>query len=936
MGDRKQRSRGLLGQPGDEHDARDPAEDPDRPPIWPVSHPNGSGEVEAYEQDWYRSLKLLAERQQAIEAGQDEEPEAGAEAAAESAGEPERPAEAPVAEEAVSAEAPVEILQPVASEPLPETADPGDVASAADARTEPLPTNEPSLHSSDVDARREALSALISSRGLSEADADQIGLLVLDPDREIRRLALEALLETADRVSDEIIRQVLADPADEVRATGVRLSAARGPRGLAEIAPLIAARRWPLTQHAALEVLPGLIDGDSLNEERLAHVLSAVGQIEPAADDAERQATHELGSRIGISTLVGLLGAGDRERLGAARLLIEDGSPDALRALAQLGADPLEEIRSAAEAALAMVGEPDQDEEASPMDEGSAQASAAEHAAESEMIAALVRALRDTDAAVRERARTALTETNRNLILGWVREALRSQDDETPPLAAGAAELLGLSETAGEILARATETAAEAREPFIQALRSLQAPPGSLAVGLGLVDPANRPEAVRLLWDLYKAAALPQMQAALSDPSTAVRAAVLEVLGESEDPDAFELVRIALETDLSPAVRIAATRAMIRAGATERTASLSKALNDPDPEVRATAVEALAYGGGPEAARLVLDALSDSDERVRLAASRQLATVPDEGLSWLWMSLREIDPGRRDDFIGLIANAGPERLADLSLEHAYSPNPTERVLAIELAGRASTAAGVAVTIQALQDPVAEVRRAATRSLAALRSPEAVVPLGGSLQDPNPEVRVGAVRALGVIDHEGVLAFLVSALEDPEIRVRETASEVLTEWSSPAVAKRLAEVLAAPDLRGPAAELLTKMGSTAVELLTDVLLHGSMEVAPIVGGLLERIAGLDRFIERLSSMEPEHRLRASAAIGAIGGPAAVDALVKTLSDPDERVRIRALQLLGDLGDTRALDAVRRSSLTDPVPEVASAASLVLGRLESAAA
>jgi len=139
------------------------------------------------------------------------------------------------------------------------------------------------------------------------------------------------------------------------------------------------------------------------------------------------------------------------------------------------------------------------------------------------------------------------------------------------------------------------------------------------------------------------------------------------------------------------------------------------------------------------------------------------------------------------------------------------------------------------------------------------------------------------------------------------------------------------MLASPALRQQATDLLTKMGGSAVELLVDVLLHSTSEIRPIVGSLLERLAGMDRFLENMASMDPQQRLRAAEAVGAIGGPRAVDAIVGTLSDPDERVRIRSLELLGDLGDQRAIDVVRKSFLGDPVPEVVDAAKKALAKL-----
>jgi HEAT repeat protein len=203
-------------------------------------------------------------------------------------------------------------------------------------------------------------------------------------------------------------------------------------------------------------------------------------------------------------------------------------------------------------------------------------------------------------------------------------------------------------------------------------------------------------------------------------------------------------------------------------------------------------------------------------------------------------------------------------------------------------------------------------------------------LGRALSDPDPEVRVEAVRALGVVDDDEVLQYLVNALKDPETRVRDMAVEALTHWSSPTVAKRLAEVLASPDLRRPASELLARMGTAAVEPLLDALVHDP-EVAPTAGELLERIAGPDVFLDRLSSMDPDDRLRAVEALGAIGGAPAVDGLMRTLSDPDQQIRVRAVQLLGELGDPRAFEGVKRAFLGDPVIDVVNAAEEALRKL-----
>ncbi|HWO71832.1 MAG TPA: HEAT repeat domain-containing protein [Actinomycetota bacterium] len=487
---------------------------------------------------------------------------------------------------------------------------------------------------------------------------------------------------------------------------------------------------------------------------------------------------------------------------------------------------------------------------------------------------------------------------------------------------------------ARDLIERAIGLPLEARQPLLRALQALASTrSGELEGVLGRIAPERRPDAVRLLWEAAGPSAMPLLRSALVDPTPAVRIAVLEVLRGTGEPAAVEAATAALAADSAPAVREAAVRLLADAPPARRIECLDRALLDPDPAVRATAVELLPAGAGREAAGPLLRALSDPDQDVRRAAARHVAALPEEDLPLVWSALLSASPELREQVVAVMERSAPDRLARLAIERVAAPEPEQRLLAVELLGRAGagTPEAVGAAIQALQDVRSEVRRAAAAALASLRSPEAVPALGRSLGDPDPEVRAGAVRALGVIDDEAVLGFLVTALKDPDPEVRRTASEVLTEWSSPAVAKRLAEVLEHPELRGQARELLVKMGPSAVELLVDVLLQASPAVRPEIGRLLERIAGRERFVERLSSIDPDQRLRALQALAAIGGADLVPALLRALADPDERVRILAADLLAEAGDASAVEPLRRTSLSDPVPEVVRAAERALARL-----
>ncbi|HZP89446.1 MAG TPA: HEAT repeat domain-containing protein [Actinomycetota bacterium] len=988
---------GLLRQASGE-DARSQASDP----------PERSGPVEAYEEDWYRSLKALAAQRQLLAEEAGEEAEDGAELGAEETGrqggvegeavfpeareetgrgareEPSVPgaegvrvaegletapasgdrpttrpptagrtavpgasepgtlaagtpateppeAEQPAAPAAGSA--PVDTIPPEAategaahvpgaSPPAsgsPEAAPPA--AEPAGARTA---ESGPSLLSHDPAERRRAIEALAGSE-LTDESREQVAALTLDPDREVRRAAFELLSQRPGALEEELVQRALHDPADEVRAVVVRLAAMRGPQELRHLVPLIGARQWPMTQQQVLEVLPDLVaQASPLSDEDLDTLLTAVGELDSPAQEWERGPFARLAAAIGAPRLVESLGLPDLRRLGAIRLLEGDRSPTVLRAIASRLADPLDEIRGAAAAASRSLAEIEPDLPAS------SQPAVAESG--ERRIGLLFEALRDPDPAVREGARAGLANVDRASLLARVEDMIREGDADSAGSAIEVAKALDLTEVADAIMARAVAMDASHRAPLVDALRAFGLETERLVGLVSSVDEAHRAEAIHIVWEAGGAPVLPHLQAYLDDPSAASRMAVLEVMADGSFAGAGEVARRVLETDLSPAVRAAAVRMIGRHGGEAWTPTIRRALQDPDAGVRMTAIEWLPGGTEGETTTLLLQALSDGDERVRKAAVTRLASRSEGDRSLMWQTLRDAGTKERGQITAAVERLNPGVLTELALERLRSLDEQERILAVEVLGWGTTQACVEAAIQALQDPSPAVRRTATASLARLRDPSAAGALGKALGDPDPEVRVGVVRALGVIDDESVLGLLVTALNDPDERVRGVTSEVLTEWSSPAVAKRLAGVLAIPALRESATELLLRMGASAVELLIDVLLQGHQEVTSIVGELLGRIVGVDGFLVQASDVDPDRRLRAIEALTAIGGPGVLEALVPRLSDPDERVRIRAAQLLGRLGDPRAREALSLAATSDPVPEVTAAARVALTELE----
>ena len=870
---------------------------------------------ESYETDWYRSLKALAAR---AEESREEDPSRAASA---DPGEPRRP-EGLGPNPAASA---FGDLTSATGEGRPEEAAAPASAIVGDIGTRGGPT--PSLDAMDGSLRRRALADLGE---VPATEVDRVLGMTLDPDVGVRREALGALVSRAESLPDDAVQRALLDPSDEVRSEAVRLASRRGDRDIASLLPLLGDRRSPATQAAALKLLPTIVaSGDALTPEHVATAAHAVARLESRPNETERDPLAELARAIGVTRLLQLVEVPDGRRIGAVRLLSLEGSMAAMRGLSSLHLDPIEEIRAEAARASARMREAERITTV-PEAVGGSPVSV-ERAAESEMLAALARALEDPEEGVRGRARAALLDVDRPVIARWVTESLQSGDEEVARLAAEVARLLSLSEVAADLLDRGAAVQGERQDAYRRALSSLPLEAEALMTALTSVDPERRPRGMRLVWIVAGRAALPLVRRSVGDANAEVRIAALQVLADAGDDLAVETARRALATDASPDVRVATIAVLSRARADERLRSLAHALMDPDPSVRAAAVARLPDGLGRETLGILTRALQDPDERVWHAALPHIAVFPADEVPFVWDTLLAARGGQREALIEALDATGSSTIAELALAHAGSLDSADRELAVDLAGRRQSDACVQACMTSLQDPVVAVRRTAAASLSRLKSASSVPSLGAALNDPDPDVRIAALGALGVIDSEAVLGFLVGALGDPNPAVRASASAVLTEWSSPAVARRLAGVLATPSLRDQATQLLTKMGPSAAELLVDVLLRSSSKMAPTVGGLLDSIVGIDAFARRLESADPQQRRRAMIAITAIGGPRAVVLATRMLTDPDRHLRTAALEALADLDDPSTATAVEEVAHHDPVDEVAETARWVLNTL-----
>ncbi len=182
-------------------------------------------------------------------------------------------------------------------------------------------------------------------------------------------------------------------------------------------------------------------------------------------------------------------------------------------------------------------------------------------------------------------------------------------------------------------------------------------------------DESCRCAAVRALGLLRSPAALKPLARAVADPSSEVRRQAAEALGALGDPVAADLLLDVMHDAAEPLeVRAAAARALGHLRIPQVLPPLQALLKSPEPLLRAAAIEALGRLNFARTYRLLAPLLWREPERsVRHAAARALARLADGRQSrtrWrLRLALRVARPVRQEALLLLEQQAKRERQA---------------------------------------------------------------------------------------------------------------------------------------------------------------------------------------------------------------------------------------------------------------------------------
>ena len=783
------------------------------------------------------------------------------------------------------------------------------------------------------------------------------------------------------------IRQVLAclcDSRPSVRTDAARVLAAvmiadssaltRGKDGPVSLVPAIT---------AAIELAGGQILAQSRKSQSETRVLALAEMLEAglrplavslkAMQGVQEEAMEPLSSalrdrspRVRRSLVEVLAAMGGERAVEMLKPLLQDPSPDlraeAANALGKLDAksaadqivslldDPVSNVRAAAAFALAAM---EWEGAAGEMIEAlgaESRRTDAGGAAQSAMIAAIVRlsngalpelaqALKTLPRPVARRLALALEDAG--TIEAWLRAEWHGREDILATLLASISER-GVS---APLLDALDSTEEWVRTQSAAALGYSRDPAALTAVTALLNDPeaSVRAEAVRSIAKHADPPALQPLAQATADPDDTVRLAAVAgmnavlnnrrewnpktlptefdidatlaaaqhaLLRTARDTDhvvrretavalgAFDsaeaadtLVELAL-TDDEESVRDTSGTALGLCNFAQKRRLLAGALEDESDVRRARATALLAAVSGNEAGRQLVEALDDRSEEVRRAALKALATVP------------------------------ISHLGDALIAHLRNPDAHIRAGVAMRIGESRHLGAVEALIGALADPDENVRMNALHGLAhmgrAVRKHQSAIAARRS--DPSPRVREAAMSALNQ---------LRSAWSD----LAETSEMFRQGPLSPGAATAVIDMAIAGDLdplvRTLGSEDSKKVVAKAVfERGADKLpsLLSAAKAAPvqdqnqIIAALADSLRqGLPTqpLLAQLKALDSDVRLMAVEIAGKIGTPVAINGVIEVLErDPVADVRSRAAALLSGTPGKAAHDALQRAQRDDP--------------------
>ncbi len=322
----------------------------------------------------------------------------------------------------------------------------------------------------------------------------------------------------------------------------------------------------------------------------------------------------------------------------------------------------------------------------------------------------------------------------------------------------------------------------------------------------------------------------------------------------------------------------------------------------------------------------LIEALRHNRSEVRAAAAQALGMLRDPlAAGPLVDTLLHRRHGAEPEIATALERLGPVSIAALVPEALNAPDDEVRLIATRTIAAVGTRAAIMPLAGQLKDRNVLVRRAAAEALSNLfklePDPAAVPALRAALQDPDWHVYEDARDALANLGKLGVPP-LVAALGASDARVSFTAQQGLVTIGEPAIPGLVAALGSTVGNTGTwAAVALGDIGQAAVLPLIRVLGDSSRppasrKYAAVALGRIGDDRALQPLIEACGATEAEVRAAAAEALGRLGQAEASTALVQALRDPSVSVQDTALDALRNWTDTAVRKQLRDGIRTWP--------------------
>jgi HEAT repeat protein len=494
--------------------------------------------------------------------------------------------------------------------------------------------------SEQADVRAAAIGALAKVAPNDKSTLECVQRSLIDPEGAVVAAAVTAVIELGERAADTVpqLIQTLAGPPEVASLAAValgHLQTATLPHAGALLERLTTANETAIANTVAQlgpAVLPAVLQATADGKLEVGQAARIIGQIGPRVSSA-------------LDGLIASERPTDRA-VAAGALALVRRQPSSVDQLIALLDDPTPQVRAAAAASLAELGELAQKAQtrlqssitdAEDAVRGTALAALVAVGTSTEVVTpALVLGLRDAAADVRRQAAVAFARLD-SLSPAAVSALVEALKDSDSTVRSQAAAALGQSDASAQAAAAA----------LVEALRDAE---GSVALAaaqsLSKVNQLDQP-AVEALLQL------------LDHPSIPIRATAIGTLAKGGDAARQASERIAaFRQDAEAELRIASLRtlAALAAEDSQRIEILLAGLEDDDWTVRKTAAEQLGGLGSvaaPAVPRLIELMQSAQDSEAAASALRRIDAAPPEAMPRLLDILRNRDSDRRLRFFAL-------------------------------------------------------------------------------------------------------------------------------------------------------------------------------------------------------------------------------------------------------------------------------------------